>query len=158
MALSSTRPFSPAPPAAASLRGLAEDLVDLRHRVCDEHGILAGDYLVLQAIAAISGPTLAELASAAHHSPAGLLAAIDRLDGAGYARSRGKAAQGGGPVMTDSGRLMVAGIDGTIEATLDAVLETAGEASCVSLSRLLDACRTQVWDVGAAPVVAVLEP
>jgi hypothetical protein len=43
MAVASARPFSPAIPApAGTVRGLAEDLIDLRHRLCQAHEILPG--------------------------------------------------------------------------------------------------------------------
>jgi hypothetical protein len=159
MVLSSARPFSPAPPEpAGALLGLADDLVDLRHRVCDEHGILSADYGVLKALVATPDATKEELAVAAHCSPVGTLAAIDRLHRAGYAKPRAHAAQGGGPVATDSGRLMVAGIDGTIELALGAPLGATDDHARSWMSRMLDACRTAVWESGASPVVAVLDP
>jgi|GEM_PF-4417460 hypothetical protein len=43
------------------------------------------------------------------------------------------------------------------ESALDAVLGAAGDETVSRLSRLLEACRVSVWEVGAAPVVAVLE-
>jgi len=43
------------------------------------------------------------------------------------------------------------------ESALDAVLGAAGDETVSRLSRLLEACRVSVWEVGAAPVVAVWE-
>jgi hypothetical protein len=175
MAVASVRPFSPVQLApAGTLRGLAEDLLDLRHRLCQEHGILATDYEVLKALVETPDATKEELAVTAHASPAGYMAAIDRLHAARLAKVRGfnRRAQGGEtpraeidmilcrvedirPIPTDAGRLLVAGIDGTIEATLDQVLGVAANSGVSRLTVLLEACRGTVWDVGAAPVVSV---
>jgi hypothetical protein len=177
MATASARPFSPQADPAGALRGLAEDLLDLRHRLCQEHEILPTDFEVLKALVETPDATKEELAVAAHASRAGYMAAIDRLHTARLAKVRGfnRRAQGGKtpraeidmilcrvedirPVPTDAGRLLVAAIDGTIELTLDAVVGAVGAEACLSLSRLLEACRSCLWGAGAAPVVAVLEP
>lgn len=158
MALSSARPFAAASASDAvahNLRGLAEDLIDLRHRVCQEHGILPADYEILKALVDMPDATQAELAITAHASTAGLMSSIDRLHVAGLAKVRGVGTTP--PAATDAGRLMVAGIDGTLESALDAVLGVAGDQTTSRLAGLLDACRTLLWEVGAAPVVAVLD-
>jgi hypothetical protein len=156
MALASARPFSAPPAAPATLRGLAEDLVDLRERLCAAHGILAGDYLLLKALVETAGADIAELASAAHASHVGALAGIGRLHGAGLARLHGKGDDS--PVVTDSGRQLVADVDGMLEETVEVVIGTLSPHEAMMLASTLEACRTVVWDHGAAAVVSVLLP
>lgn len=171
---------------AAALRGLSEDLVDLRRRLCAERGILPLDVDVLEALFDLREEgwraTPDELAVNAHTSIGGTKAALDRLQAAGLAQWRSKRPVGmaqrdyfaqlngqeggplrsfepidGGPAPTDAGRELVATLTTALEAPLEAILGALPALERYRLGEVLEACRSAVWEVGAAPVVAVLE-
>ena len=61
------------------------------------------------------------------------------------------------PVIADSGRDLVASIDGATETALEAVLGLLEVPERDRLTRIIEHARGAVWNYGTAPVVAVLE-
>lgn len=172
MALASARPFEGASyqssAASSALRGLTEDLADLRRRLCADAGILPGDFDILASLAADPRASYEERAIAVGASGYGLRAALERLHTARLAKLRGDRVlsrshdhrnQKGAahpPAITTEGRQLVDAINGAIETALDAVLGLLSDNETDGLANTLEHCRTAVWEVGSGPVVDVL--